>query len=480
MEPKLIAAYLALQLNPNNGPLTAAFEALCWKHMLQRTSSYWVQQVQIGALPLVKEIRTDSSTRKKIYAYDHTLDRLTFEFVQNYAGAIWPSTEEKRSHLTPKGDRQHALKAISAYLRASTRTQAKLERELGRPCTDQMIVAESFLGRKVREFLAVLVTTREAPSVDRYSAKEAVQTVLESFEATASTVAPGHPEITSARFPCQYPGCKNKYVWSEALAKHVSLAHAILRPSLPDITADLQPLPSSNSSIIQNDTRTPVRTRPMSARSLPQWNDMQMGTTTPISFGVTSSHQAARVVDLKFNNTSMHSPIVLSDDEDGEGNASGLSSMLPNHQTDTQTGFEVPVPSSIVALHEAGPIEDSNPYNAEVVSVISLGDEEDSEDDVSGLLCPHAGCQLRFPDWASFENHAQLPHDKGPRASSGEELSTANAATDHDGLHEATKASEVERNGNKIQSTQLQRGLLLEGSLSGGTIRWRNMAGERI
>ena len=479
MEPKLIAAYLALQLNPNNGPLTAAFEALCWKHMLQRTSSYWVQQVQIGALPLVKEIRTDSSTRKKIYAYDHTLDRLTFEFVQNYAGAIWPSTEEKRSHLTPKGDRQHTLKAISAYLRASTRTQAKLERDLGRPCTEQMIVAESFLGRKVREFLRELVTTREAPSVDHYSAKEAVQTVLESFEATASTVAPGHPEITSARFPCQYPGCKNIYVWSEALAKHVSLAHAILRPSLPDTTIDWQTLPASNASIVQDDARPPVQ-GPMSARGLSQWSDTQMGFASPISFSVTSSQQAAQVIDPNFNNTSMHSPIIISDDEDGEGNASGLWSMPTDRGTDTQTGFEVPVPSSIAGLHEAGPIDNSGPYNAEVVSVISLGDEEDSEDDVSGLLCPHAGCQLRFPDWASFENHAQLPHDKGPRASNGGEMTTANAATDHGGLHEATKASEVERNGDNFQSTQLQRGLLLEGSLSGGTIRWRNMAGERI
>ena len=109
-----------------------------------------------------------------------------------------------------------------------------------------------------------------------------------------------------------------------------------------------------------------------------------------------------------------------------------------------------------------------------------VDDDEDSEDDVNGLLCPHAGCQLRFPNWASFENHAQLPHDKGARASSGDELSTANAATDHDDLRDATNASEEERDGSKVQGSQLQQGLLLEGSLSGGTIRWRNMAGKRI
>ena len=138
-----------------------------------------------------------------------------------------------------------------------------------------------------------------------------------------------------------------------------------------------------------------------------------MGSTSPISFSITSPHQAAPVVDPNSIITSMHSPIILSDDEDGEGNTSVLLSMSPDRRVDARTGSEVPVLSSIGALHEAGPIEDSNPYNAEVVSVISLGDEEDSEDDVSGLLCPHAGCQLRFPDWASFENHAQLPHDKG-------------------------------------------------------------------
>ena len=447
--------------------------------MLQGTSSYWVQQVQIGALSLVREIRTDSSTRKKIYGYDHTLDRLTFEFVQNYAGAIWPSTEEKRSHLMISANKNFKLRAIGQHIRANPSARAKIERDLGRPCTEQVIVVESVLGRRVREFLTELVTTREAPSVDDYSAKEAVQTVLESFEATASTIAPGHPEITSARFPCQHPGCKNIYVWSEALAKHVSLAHAVLRPSLPVTSADSQTLPSSNASIIQNDTRTPVQ-RPMSAWGLSHWSDTQMGSTSPISFSITSPHQAAPVVDPNSIITSMHSPIILSDDEDGEGNTSVLLSMSPDRRVDARTGSEVPVLSSIGALHEAGPIEDSNPYNAEVVSVISLDDEEDSEDDVSGLLCPHAGCQLRFPDWASFENHAQLPHDKGPRASNGDELSTANTATDHDDLHEHMDTSEAVRDGDRIQSTLPQQGLLLEGSLTGGTIRWRNTAGERI
>lgn len=177
----------------------------------------------------------------------------------------------------------------------------------------------------------------------------------------------------------------------------------------------------------------------------------------------------------------MYSPIILSDDDDDddEGNASSLLSMPPDHRADAQTGSIVPVSSGIAALRRAGPISNSNPYNAEGVSVISLDDDEDSEDDVSGLLCPHAGCQLRFPNWASFENHAQLPHDKGARASSGDELSTANAAIDHDGLRDATNALGG-RDGSKVQDTQLQQGLLLEGSLSGGTIRWRNMAGERM
>lgn len=60
-------------------------------------------------------------------------------------------------------------------------------------------------GRKVREFLKKLVRTRAAPPVDGYSAEPALQTVLGKDEAPAP-VTTKHPKITSARFPCQYPG----------------------------------------------------------------------------------------------------------------------------------------------------------------------------------------------------------------------------------------------------------------------------------
>ena len=129
------------------------------------------------------------------------------------------------------------------------------------------------------------------------------------------------------------------------------------------------------------------------------------------------------------------------DEKDSEGNVSGSSSMFPDHWTDTQMESKVPAPSSIATPHEAGPIDSSNPDNEVVVSVISLDDGEDSEDDASGLLCPHDGCQLRFPDWASFEAHAQLPHNKSLRASNGGEIPTTNAATDHDNSHEAMDTS---------------------------------------
>lgn len=56
---------------------------------------------------------------------------------------------------------------------------------------------------------------------------------------------------------------------------------------------------------------------------------------------------------------------------------------------------------------------------------------------------------------------------------------TTNAATHSDDLHEATDTSEEERNGNEVPSTQLQHGLP-NGSVSGDTHVWRNMAGERI
>lgn len=190
------------------------------------------------------------------------------------------------------------------------------------------------------------------------------------------------------------PGCSRIYAWSEALATHVGLAHLIIHRSRLDNSKGLQTLPASNASISQDDTRAPVQRRvSKSDRGLSQWNDTQVGSTGPVYSSVRSSHQAAPVGDADPRNTSTHSPIILSDGEDGEGNVGGLLPMLPDHWTGTQTGSEVPVPSSIATPHEADPMDDSNRYSADVLSLMSSDDDEDdSEGDVSGLPCPHSSC----------------------------------------------------------------------------------------
>lgn len=111
-----MAAYLALQLDPKNEQQTVAFEALCLKHILHRASSYWVQQAQSRAFSLARKIKTDEPTKRKIYGWDHTSNRLTSEFVQSYAGILWPVAEDQRANLRPNTGIQFQLQAVSAYM----------------------------------------------------------------------------------------------------------------------------------------------------------------------------------------------------------------------------------------------------------------------------------------------------------------------------------------------------------------------------
>lgn len=391
MNSGLNAAYSGLQINPNNDQQTAAFETLCWTHIFHHTSSHWVEQAQIRAFPLVREINTSANTRKKkkTVAYDHTLNRLTFEFVQLYANVIWPTAEVNRAHLTAPAGSQAELKATSVYVRANHEAQARLQRDLGRPCTEQIIVAESTLGRRVREFLKELIRARVVPKLGEYSAEQLLYMVLGWDEVPASLVVPRHPKITSERFPCPVSGCSRIYAWSEALTAHYNLAHA---PRVSDTTAG-SPAASPMSSL-PGDTGSSLAP-PTPSRVPSQRGATQTGFT------------------------------------------------LPDRWTVTQTVSMVPIPSSIAAPDETITRVDSKHYSA---NVISLGgsdddDDEDSDDGGSGLLCSHAGCQLRFPDWVSFELHAQLPHNDSLGVADSNEMSTTNAMRDSDDLHEAMDTS---------------------------------------
>jgi hypothetical protein len=481
MTSGLTAAYLALHLDPNNDKQTAAFETLCWTHIFHHTSPHWVEQAQIHAFPLVREIETASDPKKKTHAYDHTLNRLTFEFVQNYARVIWPSAEANRSHLTVQAGTQSKLKGTPAYMRAHTTTQAKVARELGRPCAEQLIVAESTIGRRVREFFKELIVARTVPSLGEYGAEQLLYMVLGWVEMPASLVIPRHPRITAERFRCPGVGCGRIYAWSEALAAHFRLAHVGVDSSESDTTVDS---PTISPSLSPPDDKGGSNPAPTSALVPSQWSDTQTGFTLPNSWADTQTGSTlpdARI-DIQMESvlpdarTDTQTESVLPDTRTD----TQMESVLPDQSTDIQTGTMLPVPSNIAAPHEAGPFDNSNHYCADVMSLGSSDDEEDSEDDqsdISGLPCPYPGCQLRFADWASFDEHAQLPHNDS--VSNGGEMFTANAVTDADDLHEAMDTSEVGRDGNEVLSTRVQQELFLGGPVSGNGFGWRNMAGER-
>lgn len=116
--------------------------------------------------------------------------------MQKYARVIWPSAEADRTHLNAKQNGQSKLMASSGYIRAKSGTQTRLERDLGKPCTEQMIVVESVIGRRVREFLKALVTTRVVPSLGDHSAERLLYMVLGWVEVTALET-PKHLEIQS-------------------------------------------------------------------------------------------------------------------------------------------------------------------------------------------------------------------------------------------------------------------------------------------
>lgn len=213
--------------------------------------------------------------------------------------------------------------------------------------------------------------------------------VLGWDEVPTSLVIPRHPKITSERFPCQNPGCNRIYAWSDALTAHSRLAHTRVDPSRAHTTVG-----------------SPA--------------------TSPLS-------------SLSDDEGSSHPPPPTSSWDPSQRDVPQTGSMLLDRWTVTQTVSMVPVPSSITAPDETGTIVDSNHYSADVISLSgSDDDDEDSDDGVSGLLCSHAGCQLRFPDWASFEVHAQLPHND---VSNSNEVSTTNAVRDFDDLHEAMDTS---------------------------------------
>lgn len=237
---KFYSAYSDLQLDFEDDEQMLAFETLFLKHISLLASSDWLQQALSGKLQL-QTASINPVTKRKIVGHDHTLNHLTFKFVQQYASRIWPPAEENRSHLSSNCDKQ--LIVGGQRTRAGSVIQARLERDLDQPCTEQDLVVESIIGRRVREFLIELVKKNEVFPLDSYSrgireflqrtAKKSEGPPIDSYsveQLLQMVVAPRHPILTSVRYPCPHIGCGNVYAWDEALTNHISLAHPSANP----------------------------------------------------------------------------------------------------------------------------------------------------------------------------------------------------------------------------------------------------------
>jgi len=134
--------------------------------------------------------------------------------------------------------------------------------------------------------------------------------------------------------------------------------------------------------------------------------------------------------------------------------------------------------SSELPTHVAPDVED-RPSGLNPANVIDQGDSDGDEGDISGLLCSHTGCPLRFPDWASFDAHTQQPHVDSSRVSHSGEIYSTNDVADHEDLHDSRDGSTLEHNDTKFSSMKDPGTGFSAGSASGDILRWRNMAGER-
>jgi uncharacterized C2H2 Zn-finger protein len=175
----LSLAYAKLQLDPEDGSRVAAFEALCWQHIFNHASHYWIIACRNSSVKLQLWTSNTSNTQG-FKSFDSTLDDLVFEFVHAYATAIWPVDGTKRSHLALLENRQHGmeLKATHSQLDVFKRTKQrfKVTQDLDLTARDAMV--ESEIGQRVRVYLMNLLLSNQ-PVPDNRSAD--AEKLLQSF-----------------------------------------------------------------------------------------------------------------------------------------------------------------------------------------------------------------------------------------------------------------------------------------------------------
>jgi hypothetical protein len=342
--------------------------------------------------------------------------------MRNYARTIWPELDAKRAHLGFRVNLK--LKAVKVQAKATARTIQCLERDRNVQSTEQMFVVESKIGRRVREFLMELLRSKPVPLDNNDSIQQLLHVVLLGA-VPAAGLASIHPETMPAYSPCRHQGCRLVFSSSEALAYHQHLAHRVASPAAPREAPVVD---------LNQDVEKPY-VHPLHPSG---W------ITAPGSFG--SRPTPATTGPAEITGERFPCP------HEGCGRVFAWSDALITHQARAH-----PEISQVSAS--------TGPYLQEDTSVSYPTDSDETEGEpyITGLLCSHAGCQLRFSNWASFEAHAQQPHSDDEFVSNRSDTYTAdsgkvtpsNDAREADSLLQAVDKSLLQDSGSGTSDTKL-------------------------
>ena len=183
----LTAAYANLQLDPDDRPRTAAFEAFCWQHILEHASPRWIAEVRGGKIRLQQRTRV-SSSGKSCSVYNDCGDDMVFSFVTVYAKLVWPLDDDSREHLTSAKRLGSYVGEIYATLDSLTITHKKeVEmRECNVPATAETSTVESVIGCRVRSCLTqLLVSDHPVPASQSFDTADLLQQFLDISQQTS-------------------------------------------------------------------------------------------------------------------------------------------------------------------------------------------------------------------------------------------------------------------------------------------------------
>lgn len=526
----LLTAYQALQLDPANTQRLAAFKSLCWKHILHYAPPGWVQYAQSGIIPLAwRSGRGGPKGGGQHQECDDTLDSIVYEFIRLYADIIWPLDITMRAHLAP--NMATAIRAVPMQIRARREVIERLERLRGVRATDRVCVVESRIGRKVREFLKELVLTTGVPLFETRSAER----LLLLFLGRETLLVPAYASGEALRAHQQL---------GHPVRMHAAIVIDLTNDDDDDLSDTHEDEPSG-AGLVSLHSSVGVQTTPGNSSGTTKARSAHY----PIP-NVSREQISSRPETLAIHNELDHpvtthtAPSVSQTPQDGRNGSASLpwDVWFPNHQSSKQTVSKTPVHPKITSarypcLHagcgrvyawsealvthqdlghpavpqvipqtdhqdlahlmvprvaqQAEPTIENSTSGKGLVTVIDLvgseSDDEDGEEETRGLLCPHDGCPLRFLDWATFDAHAQLPHDGDVYASSGRDALTSNSGNMHntnnvedvDNLLQAVETPVIEERHIETSSSGVQSAPNRAESQSGDMTRWRSMSGGR-